>query len=102
MSGWGKKIGGLLKKPRVTKHQSPTDEIKLVPLRFLPSLCLGCSACTLTCQAVADGTAPSWFEPKLRFISTVENEKAFGFPCETCGQCVASCPFGVPLHRHLL
>ena len=92
--GWGKRLGGLLKTPRPAEEGPVESKVILTPLHFLPAQCVGCSACTLTCTAVVEGLAPSWFEPKLRFLGG----DAIASPCETCGDCVAVCPFGVVLH----
>lgn len=93
-NGWGSKVKGLLK----PKAKVATAEVVVTPLTFSYSLCVGCSACTLTCRAVRDGVAPPWFEPKQRFLIPLTGEAAKSYPCETCGKCTALCPVGVPLH----
>ncbi len=95
MNGWGSRFG--LDKLLTPKVRT-SDDLPVTPLKFSNTWCIGCSACTLTCGAVRNGSAPSWFEPKQRFLIPLTGEAVKSYPCETCGSCTAVCPVGVPLH----
>jgi heterodisulfide reductase subunit C len=71
-----------------------------------PSLekCLHCSLCTLSCDAIQKGVAPSSFEPKQIvgvFGKYTHDSEIFleeWFPCTSCQACTVLCPNSVPVH----
>lgn len=61
-----------------------------------PSLCSGCSTCSLACSLQNLGE----FRPSGAYIKIIKNdfqglfEISFSSLCRGCGMCARSCPFG--------